>query len=332
MRIGLIDFDSKIPNLALMKLSAFHKSLGHNVILNPHSPASVDKAYCSVIFEKNREKAAMLQDVYANIEFGGTGWDLKTELPTHIENIRPDYDLYTVGSLYTRVGGIMTKDKRIQKVQTLINAGIGFTTRGCVRSCPFCIVPDKEGRLRKASEIKDIINPKSNVIILLDANFTADPDCEEKLREIAERKLIVDFTQGIDIRCITDLVGLALSKVRHLRSIHYAWDLMNSENAVIRGINILSRFIPKWKHLCYVLVGFNTSFEEDIYRFRKLTEIGVDPYIMIYNQSQDARLKHFARWINSKIYKVCSFDDYKPWRKIKDAYLSSQWLSFAQDS
>lgn len=328
MKIGLIDIDSKIQNLALMKISAYHKSVGDEVILNPSSPVGIDKAYCSVIFEKNRHKAEVLRTVFPDIEFGGTGWDLKTELPAHIENMRPDYDLYSVEALYPRVGGIMKKATRLKKVQTLINAGMGFTTRGCVRKCPFCVIPSKEGSLRKASEIKDIINPRSNVLILLDANFTADPDYREKLGEIKERKLIVDFTQGIDIRCMTDDMAFSLSKVRHLRSIHYAWDLMNFENAVVRGINILSKAIPKWKHLCYMLVGFNTSFEQDVYRFRKLTEIGVDPYVMVFNQSQDSRLKHFARWVNSHIYTVCSFEDYAPWRKVRDKYLGEQSLYF----
>lgn len=329
MRIGLIDIDSKIPNLSLMKISAYHKSIGDEVVLNPLSPTGIDKAYCSVIFEKNRHKAEVLKGIFPNIEFGGTGWDLKTELPAHIENIQPDYSLYSVESLYPRVGGIMTKKTRLKKVQTLINAGMGFTTRGCVRNCSFCIVRKKEGYLRKASEIKDIINPRSNVLIILDANFTADPDCGEKLREIRERNLIVDFTQGIDVRCMTDNMAFSLSEVRHLRSVHYAWDLMDSENAVLRGINVLSRAIPKWKHLCYMLVAFNTSFEQDIYRFRRLVEIGVDPYVMVFNQSRDIRLRHFARWVNSHIYKVCSFEDYDPWRKVRGKYLSEQSLCFA---
>lgn len=222
----------------------------------------------------------------------------------------------------------MKKATRLKKVETLINAGMGFTTRGCVRKCPFCVIPSKEGSLRRGSEIKDILNPKSNVLILLDANFTADPDCGDKLKEIRERKLIVDFTQGIDIRCMTDDMAFSLSNIRHLRSVHYAWDLMEFKNAIVRGINTLSKAIPKWKHLCYMLVGFNTSFEQDIYRFRRLVEIGVDPYVMVFNQSQDSRLKHFARWVNSHIYNVCSFDEYDPWRKVRDKYFAEQSLAF----
>lgn len=102
MKIGLIDADSKIPNLALMKLSAYHKFIGNEVILNPSSPIGLDKAYCSVIFEKNRHKAEVLRTVFPDIEFGGTGWDLKTELPAHIENIYGLITVYIVSKRFTR--------------------------------------------------------------------------------------------------------------------------------------------------------------------------------------------------------------------------------------
>lgn len=327
-RIGLIDFDGKIVNLALMKLSTYYKAQGAEIVLNPASPAQVDKVYCSVIFSKNRDKAARLATVFSDIEFGGTGWSLDRELPPEIEAMKPDYGLYTVDAIADRIGGIMTRKKKIEKAATIVNAGIGFTSRGCVRTCPFCVVPRKEGGLKSIGEIKDLINPRSNVLILLDNNLTADPDCLAKLREIKERGLIVDITQGIDVRTMTPEIAKALAEVKHLRSIHYAWDMPGHEAAVMNGIETLSRHIKKWKHLCFTLVGFNSTFEEDCYRFRKLTETGVDPFIMVYNQSTDARLKHFARWVNSRIYKVCpDFEKYDPWKKDRSGYFAGRQLN-----
>ena len=319
MRVGLIDFDGKIPNLALMKLSTYHKAMGDTVVLNNFTPGQVDMVYCSVVFKKNGEKAEQLAKLFPNILFGGTGWDITTTLPEEVEAVKPDYDLYTVQDIYTRVNkGIATGASKLKKSQTLVNAGIGFTTRGCVRACPFCVVPQKEGKLRKVGEIADLINPRSNVIVILDNNFTADPDVLLKLKEIKERGLIIDITQGIDIRLMTPEVARALSKVKHLRSVHYAWDLMASEGAVLRGIEVLEQFIKRWKHLCFTLVGYDTTFEEDMYRFRKLGELGVDPYVMVYNHNNaDARLQHFARWVNGRIYTKCDFSDYLPWVKAK---------------
>ncbi len=315
VRIGLIDMDSKIPNLALMKLSAFHKRRGDKVILNNFNPSEVDKVYCSVIFTRNREKAARLAALYPNISFGGTGWDLDTTLPVDVERLQPDYDLYNADILYPRMRGIGTRSTKMKKAKIIADAGIGFTTRGCVRNCEFCLIPAKEGRLRKVGSIADLINPRSNVVIILDNNFIADPDVLEKIMEIKARNLVVDITQGLDIRLMTPVLARALSEIKHLRSIHYAWDLMSFESLVLRGIETLSRHIKTWRHLCYMLVGFNTSFEEDVYRFRKLLELGVDPFVMVYNEKGSPKLHHFARWVNGRIYTKCKFDEYRPWIK-----------------
>jgi hypothetical protein len=67
--------------------------------------------------------------------------------------------------------------------------------------------------------------------------------------------------------------------------------------------------------MCFMLVGFNTTFEQDMYRFRKLTEAKIDPYVMRYNDLPDERLSHFERWVNSRIYKKASFEEYQPWVK-----------------
>lgn len=247
---------------------------------------------------------------------------LEKKLPIEIEACRPDYDLYTAEMIYSKscVGGISSKETKLKKAQTIANMGIGFTSRGCIRKCGFCVVPEKEGKLHKVAEIGDIINPRSNVITLYDNNLTADPDCIDKLWEIRDRGLIVDICQGIDVRILTDEIAYALSQARHLRSLHYAWDLMNSERQVIEGIEILKRHVKTWRHMCYVLVGYNTTFEEDLYRVMRLDEIGIRPYVMKYNNlREDVRLNHFARWVNGRFHKACSFEEYVPWEKLLKA-------------
>jgi len=314
LKIGLIDFDSKIPNLALMKISTFYKNQNIEVLLN-NFPKNVDKVYCSVLFTWNRLKAEKLQSVYGNIEYGGTGWDLKTVLPEEIEKCIPDYNLYSIEDIASRMKGIGTKEHKLKKAEEIVNAGMGFTSRGCVRNCGFCFVPKKEGNFKDVAEIKDLINPKSNVLILHDNNITADPFCIDKLHEIRDRKLVVDINQGCDVRLMNDDIAKAMSEVKHLRSIHYAWDLMGFESQVMDGIKTLSKYIKPYRHMCFMLVGYNTSFEEDMYRFRKLAEMKIDPFVMIYNKEGDIRLKHFARWVNSRIYKTCKFNEYYPWVK-----------------
>lgn len=320
MAIGLIDIDSKIPNLALMKISNYYKKLGEEVEFVQKNK-EYEKIYASTIFTRSKDKVEKLVEIYgADIEVGGTGWDIKKELNIEIEKTRPDYNLYSAEEIASRMKGIGTKEHKLKKANEIVNAGMGFTSRGCVRNCGFCFVPTKEGKFHDVAEIKDIINPKSNVIILHDNNFTADPYCIEKLKEIKERKLIVDINQGCDVRLMNDEKAYWLGQVRHLRSVHYAWDLMEYEDKVLNGIETLSKYVKKYKHMCFMLVGFNTSFEEDMYRFKKLTEMKVDPFVMIYNQIPDVRLKHFARWVNGRIYKKCKFEEYGPWIKAQVTY------------
>lgn len=320
MTIGLIDIDSKIPNLALMKISNYYKGLGEEVEFVKDNK-DYEKIYASSIFTRSKDKCEKLIDKYEDkIEIGGTGWDIKKELPSEIEKTKPDYDLYSVEEIAGRMKGIGTKEKKLKKATEIVNAGMGFTSRGCVRNCGFCFVPNKEGKFRDVAEIGDLINLRSNVLILHDNNLTADPYCVDKLKEIKERKLIVDINQGCDVRLMTDEKAYWMGQVKHLRSLHYAWDLMEHENKVMEGIETLTKYVKRYKHMCFMLVGFNTSFEEDMYRFRKLTEMKIDPFVMVYNQKQDARLKHFARWVNSRIYRSCKFEEYQPWIKAQVTY------------
>lgn len=327
MKIGLIDVDGKLPNLALMKISSFYKSAGEEVeFVHPNAKKDeYEKIYASAIFTKSFQECQHLEEYYEErIEIGGTGYgDITKRLPEEIEKMKPDYDLYTAEKIKTKIKGIMTRQRKSQKAQQIVDAGIGFTSRGCIRNCPFCFVPKKEGSFRQESEIRDLINPRSNILILHDNNITADPYCIEKLHEIRDRKLIVDINQGCDIRLMTPEIAQAMSQVRHLRSVHYAWDLMAYEKQVLEGIRVISKFIPASRHMCFVLVGFNTTFEEDMYRIRRLDELGVRPYIMRYNERRDdIRLNHFARWVNGHIYKVCDFEDYAPWKRDKENYYS----------
>lgn len=325
--IGLFDVDGKLPNLALMRISSYYKSLGEHVeFVKPGS--KYEKIYASAIFTRSHHECEKLQQYYGNkIEIAGTGWDFDevdgkmdevrhTELPYEIEQCKPDYELYSVDDLLPRLkGGIATKQSKINKASAIINAGMGFTSRGCIRNCPFCFVPKKEGKFRQVAEIGDLLNPKSNVLILHDNNLTADPYCIDKLHEIRDRGLVVDINQGCDVRLMTPEIAQALSEVKHLRSVHYAWDLMGYEQQVLDGINTLLQYVKAWQHMCFMLVGFNTTFEEDMYRFRKLCELGIRPYIMVYNSKPDKRLHCFAGWVNGRYHTACSWEDYEPWVK-----------------
>lgn len=299
-RVGLIDVDSKIPNLALLKLSAWHKAQG-DTILFPYRGESADRIYASVVFSRNQGLARRVRELYPQAEIGGTGWSLDSALPPEVEASRPDYGLYG------------------------IDYGLGFTSRGCPRRCPFCVVPAKEGPIRSVATVADMANPRSNRLILLDNNFLAQPEWRQRMTEIRDHTLTVSFTQGLDIRLIDDESAGALSSIRFSNlkftksQLHFAFDDPALEGAVVRGVKTLALAgIKPYRLAFFVLVGYDTSFEEDMHRFRVLTALGVDPFIMVYNQTGDPRLRHFARWVNRRLYKSCDWESYNQWGKTRD--------------
>ncbi|GAJ02443.1 unnamed protein product, partial [marine sediment metagenome] len=159
-----------------MKLSAYHKQRGDEVeFYQPLWRASYDKIYCSKIFQKSNKN-----DGYINKDMicGGSGFEYLTLLPKYIEHIKPDYDLYN------------------------LKYSLGFTTRGCIRNCKFCIVREKEGYIGEHAEVEEFLNPKSNVVVLLDNNFLALLSHIKKLQKYIDKGWRMDFNQGLDIRLI----------------------------------------------------------------------------------------------------------------------------------
>lgn len=288
MKIGLFDIDSKYHNLALMKLSTYHKQKGDETeFYNPLLTKNYDKVYVSKIFTKRNINEGYLPE---ECTMGGSGFDLISRLPEEIEHIRPDYSLYN------------------------LNYSLGFTTRGCNRNCGFCIVRRKEGNIKEHAEIEEFLNPKSNVVVLLDNNFLALPSHIKKLQKYIDKEWIIDFNQGLDIRLINKENAKLLAKVKHFKQIHFAWDLMSYEKEFKEGLNILFKAgIKPYRIMVFVLCGFNTAFEKDLYRFNELLSSGVDPFIMNYGDV-DKRAKEFARWVNKRLYKWCELGDFIRWR------------------
>lgn len=206
MRILLIDADGDFPNLALMKLSSHHKYQGDKVYFG--SCKNPDIVYISCVFTWNNEKALQASAFYPNakIIYGGTGFNLDSLLPTEIEHLRPDYSLYD------------------------LDYSVGFATRGCIRSCPWCIVPEKEGNIHHGSPLSEFVDPLLKKILLLDNNLLTHPDHLEILNEIILLDKKTSFAQGLDIRLINNLNAELLSKIKYYdirfknRRLHFAWD------------------------------------------------------------------------------------------------------------
>lgn len=294
MKVGLIDVDGHhYPNLALMKLSAWHKSQGDTVEWW-WGFGQYDRVYMSKVFDETYTPDIPEPLNAKEIIKGGTGYGLDNKLPDEIEHIYPDYSLYPK----------LTKDM-----------AYGFLSRGCPRGCPFCIVTEKEGRRSvKVADLSEWWSGQKN-IVLMDPNTLACRDHMDLLEQLADSGAWVDINQGADERLLTEDNIAALNRVK-LKMIHFAWDMMEQSEAVLRGLELYAKYgaLDERKRRVYVLTNFNTSMEENLYRVYKLREMKFDPYVMIYDKPNAPKeVKWLQRWCNNKfIWRSCEkFEDYK---------------------
>lgn len=293
IKVGLFQVDGTGPNLALMKLAGHYKAHGHKPVLN----AAGVYNFASCIFTWNRDKVLSLKSkIDSNIIIGGYGVS-DAKLREDAEHCMPDYSLYG------------------------IDYSMGYTTRGCIRACPWCVVPKMEGFIRHNASIYEFWDPTHTKLSLLDNNFFTGPFWQERVAEIEAADLEVCFSQGLDIRLINEEQAAALKRLKFKNrkfkssTLYFAFDRPEDETMIRRGIKELTKAgIPNRCLMFFVLVGFDTTFEEDMDRCRILMGHKCYPYVMIYNKEEctDIRLKQFARWINRYIYKVCRFEDYEP--------------------
>ena len=293
MKIGLIDVDSHhYPNLALMKLSAWHKAKGDSVEWWWSDLVYYNVVYMAKVFSQTPDHPEPINA--SQVIKGGTGYAITLEngrevyhpnldklLKPEIEHMYPDYSIY----------------KKLTE-----KAAFGFLTRGCPRGCSFCHVGGKEGIVsRKVADLSEFWRGQRNVTIM-DPNLLACPDRLDLLQQLAESGAYVDFNQGLDIRLIDSDVTELLGRMR-IERIHFAWDspFEDLRPQFDQFSKRYRRKDPRNKSV-YVLTNFNSTLDEDLYRIYTLRNLGYTPYVMIYdkpNAPQDVR--NLQRWCNNRI-------------------------------
>lgn len=270
LKLGLIDADGhNFPNLALMKLSAYHKALGWEVEFVNYWD-DYDRVCISKVFDYSPDPLAdhVIRCASGEIIYGGTGWTegqrekgYVSKLKNEIEHIYPDYTLYP-----------------------RYDYALGFLTRGCGRKCPWCIVNQKEGECNKVADLDEFWNGQKE-IKLLDPNLLAYRDREALLKQLIKSKASIDFTQGLDIRlCDKETIDL-IKKVR-VKRVHFAYDEMKHSGIIEASLTNFKKH-TNWGHgkvSVYILTNFNTTLEEDLYRIEFCKSLDFTPYVMVYNK------------------------------------------------
>lgn len=284
MKVRLLARDSKMPNIALMQLSTYHKQIGDDVDwYNPLLDIQdTDCLYESQLFDFT--EPFYYYPVNAEIIKGGTGIDIKKRLPRDIEAIRYlDYTLYP------------DCDYSMQ-----------FYSRGCIRQCPFCVVHDKEGYIQSVEPYH--LNPNGNHIEILDNNFFANPDWREAVKDILSTKQKVNL-HGVDVRIMDEEQATALNQMKHKGQIHIAWDFPQMN--LRPKLEEVTKWIKPYKLMCYVLIGYDSTPEQDLYRVETLRQLKIDPFVMPFKKTDEYQRK-FARWVNMKaVFKTVAWKDYR---------------------
>jgi hypothetical protein len=293
-KIGLIDVDSHgFPNLAIMKISAFHKSKGD--IVRWAGFEDNDTTYISKIFTFSEEPSSTFGK-WGNVIKGGTGYDVKKTLPEEIESCDPDYSIYKYPF------------------------SIQFFSRGCIRHCPFCLVNEKEGNIKAVDPMK--LNPKGKWLEVLDNNFFANPEWKTAINYLINVNQPINL-HGVDIRIMNEEQAFWLNKLKLKGQIHIAWDLPKID--LKQKLNEVVKYINPNKLMCYVLIGYNSTIEQDMYRIEILRELRIDPFIMPYrslynNVKPEQYHRDLARYVNNKaLFNSMEFKDYSPRKGFKCA-------------
>lgn len=306
MKVGLIDVDGHhFPNLALMRISAYHKSVGDTVEWWWSDFEHYDIVYMAKVFSSTYSPDVPEPMNADRVIKGGTGYAISTvdgkeiydktkdpPLPPEVERMFPDYSIYPQ-----------------------YDFAVSMTSRGCPRGCSFCHVAAKEGRCAvKVADVKDFWNGQKEIKVL-DPNITACNEKRDLLNQYAETRAFIDFTQGIDIRLINDDDISDINRMK-IKEIHFAWD-----NPKDKLQNKFAQYAQKSKHkphgafgTVYCLTNFDSTMDENLYRIYTLRDLGYDPYVMVYNKpNAPPEIKALQRWCNNRvIFKSClNFEEYR---------------------
>jgi len=314
--ILLVDVDSTIPNIALMRLSEYYKYRGYTVQLKQLSipiykplkseliidTSIYEKVFVSAIFQGTMQNVKFSD--YSNVDIGGTGSDnIHKTLPSEIEKSDCDYSIYPDA-----------------------DTSIGFISRGCIRNCEFCVVREKEGNLRQVAEPHDIIRHRK--VKFLDNNFLALPNHLEILSDLVKMKETkMQFNQGLDIRLVTHENVKLLSQLNYMGEYIFAFDNLNLKGIVEKKLSVLKQYISKdWRIKFFLYCHPDMNIPNDMYyRILWCKENKVLPYFMrhqsCWTSSNRQTYNDFSAWCNQPgIFKTHDYKNFCIKRRTNKSY------------
>lgn len=318
MKIGLVDIDGHgrkkkwgatiYPNLALCKISRYHKERGDEVewaVPMLH----YDRVYMSKVFNFSNDDTTIYNA--DEVIRGGTGYDLRSQLPDEIDRLQPDY------SIYPHIPN---------------DTAYGFLTRGCPNKCSWCVVPRKEGMIRPYMDCDEIAIEGRTNLVLMDNNILAAGEyAKQQLQKIIDRGYKVDFNQALDARLVNDEYARLLAAVPWIHHrIRFGCDTLRQIQEVERAIDLLTGYGFKGEVFLYTMIGGKSDFCESYSRVMYWWErhhairashggYGIYPYAQPYRDPDNPRAvppqwqKDMAQWVNKhQIFAMTDFANFEP--------------------
>lgn len=297
LKVGLVDVDGhNFPNLALMKISSYHKAAGDHVEWwNPM--LEYDRVYMSKVFTFSEDIQYPINA--PEVIRGGTGYKDYGSLSEDIDSMDPDYSIYP--------------EHMIRSAGKWQPYAIGFLTRGCIRSCPWCIVPQKEGLIRPYRTWEQVKRPGIRNIVFMDNNVLACDYGTEQIEKLGHEQVWIDFNQGLDARLVTPENAKLLSLCHWIRYVRLSCDTADMLPIVEQAANyMLEAGISKSRFYSYVLV---TDIEDAHWRVMELDRMGITAFAQPYRDYDGGEptedQKRFAGWVNRRwAFKSCEFKDF----------------------
>ena len=327
MKIGLVDIDGHAkkkkwgatiyPNLALCKIARWHKQHGDDVEW-AFPFEHYDVVYMSKVFNFSPDDTTVYQA--DKIVKGGTGYDIKSQLPDEIDRLQPDY------SIYPNIPS---------------DTAYGFLTRGCPNKCPWCVVPRKEGKIRPYMDVDEIAIDGRTNLVLMDNNILAAGDyAVSQMEKIISRGYRVDFNQALDARLVTDRFASLLAKIRWIdRRIRFGCDTHGQIAECERAIEMINGYGYRGEYFLYTMIGGKSDFRESYERVnywwhrnheqREKHLPNIYPYAQPYRNPDNPRepvpewQKDIARWVNKhQCFQMTDFANFEPRKGFKcETYL-----------
>ena len=307
-----------------MKLSAYYKMTGNNVVLekNYDKLHNYDKILISKVFTDTVVPEEILK--MNNVEYGGTGfyYDKAPKLPEAVEHIFPDYHLYD-----EYVKEQVRNGTDIQKFKEYTDMSIGFMTRGCIRQCKFC-VNQNYTKASVHSKIEEFFDPSRKYICLLDDNIFACKDWKSIFDELIATGHKFQFKQGMDERLLTEeKCDYLFNKANYYGDYTFAFDNIKDRPIIEKKLKMIRDFTSRQCRF-YLFCGFNHDnpgtysdefWKQDIIdmfeRIRILMKYKCIPYIMRYKDYELSPHRGIyvtvARWCNQvSFFKTKSFREF----------------------